>query len=120
VCILRLTIYNARINTTLREEVLLLTPQVQQILVALSARRLNGYGVMWQAEQDSDGMMKLGPGTVYPALRKLAAMGYVKKIEVTALGRTPHRYELTDIGRMVLGWEIRRQRKLAELAEESG
>ena len=41
-----------------------LTPAVLQILLALSTRERDGYGIMKQVEADSQGKVKMGPGTL--------------------------------------------------------
>jgi hypothetical protein len=48
-----------------------LTPAVLHILLALSTRERHGYGIMKQAEADSQGKVKMGPGTLYGSLGRM-------------------------------------------------
>ncbi|HSX03007.1 MAG TPA: PadR family transcriptional regulator [Candidatus Saccharimonadia bacterium] len=105
-------------NITIPEEILPLTPQMQHILAALALGSMNGYEVIQQAREDAGGIMRLGPSTVYPALKKLRGMELVKLDEhyqPSGRGRSECAYELTPTGRHVLQAEIKRQTELAEL-----
>ena len=65
------------------------------ILVLLDEEPRNGYGLMQEIEQRSNGAWRPSPGAVYPALAQLEDEGLVKAGE--AEGRKVH--ELTDAGR---------------------
>ncbi len=70
---------------------------------------------------DTKGLLEIGPGTVYPALRRLVALGFVAEDAsggVARRGKPGNTYELTAFGRQVLGWEVRRQYQIAELARD--
>src|SRR5262249_25614098 len=40
-----------------------------QILPAIAGQDLHGYGIMDQAEEQTDGKMRLGPGTLYSSIQ---------------------------------------------------
>ncbi|MBA3883943.1 MAG: PadR family transcriptional regulator, partial [Chthoniobacterales bacterium] len=42
-----------------------LTPAVLHILLALSVKERHGYAIMRQVQEDSQGKVKMGPGTLY-------------------------------------------------------
>jgi DNA-binding PadR family transcriptional regulator len=65
------------------------------ILLLLEEERRNGYQVMQELEQRSDGAWRPSPGSVYPALQLLADEGLIRG--ETREGGTV--YELTDAGR---------------------
>jgi DNA-binding PadR family transcriptional regulator len=45
-----------------------LTPSVLHILLALSTEERHGYGIMKEVESDSQGKVKMGPGTLYGSI----------------------------------------------------
>jgi DNA-binding PadR family transcriptional regulator len=65
------------------------------VLVLLAEEPRNGYGLMQEIEQRSNGGWRPSPGSVYPALAQLEDEGLVRQTE--AGGRRA--YELTDDGR---------------------
>ncbi len=54
-----------------------LNPAPLHILLALAAEDLHGYGIMQEISRQSQGMYKLGPGTLYDNLKKLMDQGLV-------------------------------------------
>ncbi len=93
------------------EEILPLTPQAQYILLALAKEQNSGYGIIKQAKEDSQGLIELSTGTVYPSLKQFILMDYVDQVG-------DHTYRLTDMGRKTLDLEIERQQHIAELATQ--
>jgi DNA-binding PadR family transcriptional regulator len=65
------------------------------LLVLLAEEPRNGYQLMQEIEQRSDGVWRPSPGSVYPALQQLEDEGLVRVAEDA--GRTA--YTLTDEGR---------------------
>ncbi len=65
------------------------------ILLLLSEQGRNGYQIMQEVEERSDGLWRPSPGSVYPALQQLEDEGLVRSEE--AEGRRT--YALTDEGR---------------------
>jgi DNA-binding PadR family transcriptional regulator len=65
------------------------------LLALLAEEPRNGYGLMQEIEQRSDGVWRPSPGSVYPALQQLEDEGLVRQVEQD--GRKA--YELTDEGR---------------------
>ena len=62
-----------------------LTPQIFYILLSLATKARHGYDIMKQVENDSQGNVKLGPGTLYGAIARLeeAAKDEGPKIEIS-------------------------------------
>jgi DNA-binding PadR family transcriptional regulator len=74
-----------------------------QILLALSTEDLHGYAIMRQVEEQTEGRVRLGPGTLYSSIQTLLEE---KLIEEVGLGEdTPSErrryYRLTSAGRKV-------------------
>jgi DNA-binding PadR family transcriptional regulator len=65
------------------------------LLVLLEEEPRNGYGLMQEIEQRSEGVWRPSPGSVYPALQQLEDEGLVRATE--SAGRKA--FELTDEGR---------------------
>jgi DNA-binding PadR family transcriptional regulator len=80
------------------------------ILLSLAAEDRHGYGIMQDVAQQSNGLYKLGPGTLYDNLQKLTADRLVEECENSATGGEARRryYRLTKLGRQVLGAEVKR------------
>ncbi len=92
-----------------------LTPAVFHILLALSDGPLHGYAIMKRVEEES--RLKMGPGTVYGSLQRLADAGWVG--EVRPEGATDRRrgpaFSLTSEGTDALQAEAGRITRLARL-----
>ena len=65
------------------------------LLVLLAEEPRNGYGLMQEIEQRSEGQWRPSPGSVYPALSQLEDEGLIRA-EAEGSGR---RFALTDEGR---------------------
>jgi DNA-binding MarR family transcriptional regulator len=91
-----------------------LTPAVFHILLALFGRERHGYDIMQQVKSDSQGAVKMGPGTLYGSLDRMIEAGLVTK------GNTqdPRRiyYKLTTLGQATLRAETERLSRLAAVA----
>jgi DNA-binding PadR family transcriptional regulator len=80
------------------------------ILLALAGEDLHGYGIMQEIARQSQGVYKLGPGTLYDNLRKLIQDGWVLELGPRRGDDDPRRryYRLTDAGRDILRAETTR------------
>jgi DNA-binding PadR family transcriptional regulator len=80
------------------------------ILLALAGEDLHGYGIMQEIARQSEGIYKIGPGTLYDNLRKIIQAGWVKELGPRRGDDDPrrHYYRLTDAGRDVLTAETAR------------
>ena len=88
------------------EKYLPLTESSYYILLALK-EPLHGYGVMQKVEVMSEGIVKIGPGTLYGAFQTLEKEGLINKV-----GEEERRkiYQLTSKGREVLMKQVDRLR----------
>jgi DNA-binding PadR family transcriptional regulator len=88
------------------------------ILLALSPDPLHGYGVIKSVAEISEGRVRLGAGTLYGALERLAGDGLVAVVKEEIVdGRHRRYYDLTGHGRSVLAEETARLARLAATAQ---
>jgi len=66
---------------------------------------LHGYGVMQKVEQISQGVVKVGPGTLYGAFSSMEKEGLIKMVKEEERRKC---YQLTEKGRQVLAMQIER------------
>lgn len=87
-----------------------LTEGVYYILLALYQPR-HGYGIMQLTEELSKGRVQLGAGTIYGAIKTLVNRKWI--IAFVEDGRKKE-YIITNIGKTVIEYEIKRLRELYE------
>jgi PadR family transcriptional regulator, regulatory protein PadR len=86
------------------------------VLAALLGGPLHGYAIIKRAEEMSDGRVRLATGTLYTALDRLSAEGYVRLVsEELVAGRVRRSYGLTDEGSAALRAEAQRMAEAARL-----
>jgi DNA-binding PadR family transcriptional regulator len=90
------------------------------VLTSLLAGPLHGYGIIKRAAELSEGRVQLATGTLYTALDRLAAEGYVRLVsDEVVSGRTRRSYGLTDAGAAALRAEAERMAQAARLVTEA-
>src|SRR5215475_911902 len=89
-----------------------LTPAVLHILLALSTRERHGYGIMKQVEADSEGKVKMGPGTLYGSIGRMMEAGLLreseKRVDPELDDERRIYYKITGEGRAALAAELKR------------
>ncbi len=87
------------------------------VLASLADGRKHGYGIIKDAEELSDGRVRLRVGTLYAALERLSAEGLVAAAgDEVVDGRARRYFELTDSGTASLAAEAERQAQNAARA----
>ena len=98
-----------------------LTPAVLHILLALSIKQRHGYGIMKQAESDSNGKVNMGPGTLYGSIRRMIDAGLIresdKRIDPEMDDERRVYYEITSLGQRMLAGELQRYREVVSVAK---
>jgi DNA-binding PadR family transcriptional regulator len=98
-----------------------LTPAVLHILLALSAGQRHGYGIMKQVAADSQGKVKMGPGTLYGSIGRMMEAGLIResgrRVDPEMDDERRIYYELTGAGRVALEAELKRYRGVVAVAE---
>jgi DNA-binding PadR family transcriptional regulator len=99
-----------------------LTPAVLHILLALSTEERHGYGVMKQVESESQGKVKMGPGTLYGSLGRMMEAGLIsesdKKVDPELDDERRVYYQITALGRAALAAELERYREVVAVAKK--
>lgn len=98
-----------------------LTPAVLHILLALSSKERHGYGIMKQVESDSQGKVKMGPGTLYGSLGRMIEVGMIresdKKVDPKMDDERRVYYKITAVGQKALAAELDRYREVVAVAQ---
>jgi DNA-binding PadR family transcriptional regulator len=92
------------------------------ILLALADRDRHGYGIMQEVELRSAGTVRLGPGTLYGAVKRMLAAGLIEEsANRPAAANDDERrrcyYRLTSLGRTIASAEAERLAALVRIAE---
>ncbi len=91
------------------------------MLAALLDGPLHGYAIIKRTDEVSGGRVRLATGTLYTALDRLTAEGYVTLVrEEIVNGRNRRSYGLTDDGATALRAEAMRMAEAARLVTGSG
>ena len=93
-----------------------LTPQIFYILLALATKERHGYDIMKQVENDSQNKIKLGPGTLYGAIKRMLEEKLI--IEIDSSHARRKYYKLTEKGRSIFVNELQRYNEAVELAKK--
>ncbi len=95
-----------------------LSPAALHIVLSLNRGERHGYAIMRDVEELSDGVMKLGPGTMYGTIKKLVSQGLIEQTDARpdpALDDQRRKYyRLTALGQAVCDSEIQRLANLLE------
>lgn len=86
------------------------------ILAVLAPAPLHGYAIIEQLKRRSGGELSLPEGTVYPALHRLEAAGFLSS-SWSGQGRRRRVYSLTRRGRRELGARREEWRQFASTIE---
>ena len=86
------------------------------VLASLVDGPLHGYAIIQRAAELSDGRVRMATGTLYTALDRLTAEGYVRLVrEEIVNGRARRSYGLTGSGTAALHAEAARMEAAAQL-----
>ena len=91
--------------------------QLFHILLSLADEPRHGYGIIQEVEARTAGAAMLGSSTLYSAIKRIRAWGWVEEGEAPVRG-DPRRkyYGLTEVGRTVVQTEARRLETLVRHA----
>jgi len=89
-----------------------------QILLSLADEDLHGYGIMRQVEQQTNGRMRLGPGTLYSSIQGLLEEGLIEEVDRKTETDAERRryYRLSSSGRKLARTEAERLADLLRVA----
>ncbi|HMI50145.1 MAG TPA: helix-turn-helix transcriptional regulator [Candidatus Saccharimonadales bacterium] len=91
-----------------------------QILLSLAGEDLHGYAIMRQVSEQTDGRMRLGPGTLYSSIATLLEEKLIAEVDERDDPRLGHErrryYRLTSAGRKLARSEANRLADLLRVA----
>ena len=96
-------------------------PAEFHILLVLSGRDLHGLGIAQAIDEASDGVIRLGPGTLYRTLKEMQDHGLIEQSSrrpAPDLDDERRRYyRLTKFGKLVAAAEAQRMASLVSVAQ---
>ncbi len=91
-----------------------------QILLSLADQDLHGYAIMRQVEAQTDGRMRLGPGTLYSSIQSLLEESFIKEVgsheDASPSDQRRRCYRLTSAGLKLARSEAERLAGLLRVA----
>lgn len=100
-----------------RDELLPLSPLSMAILLALADGPSHGYAMMQQIEQQTEGALRPGTGSLYAGLQRLVTDGLIRaSAGEPGADRRRRYYEITDLGREMAAAEARRMLRVLDVA----
>lgn len=90
-----------------------------QILLALSEEKLHGYAIMRQVESQTEGRVRLGPGTLYSSIQTLLEHKLIEEVDAGEPDKATERrryYRITAAGCNVVRAEAERLADLLRVA----
>jgi transcriptional regulator len=88
------------------------------VLKALQLGPMHGWGITERLEQGSRSILRVGQGSLYPALYRLERQGYIASSwDTTENNRRARYYTLTQAGRARLAEERQAWRRMARAVE---
>ena len=101
-----------------------LTPVALNVLLALADEDRHGYGIMLEVRERTGGEVRLGPGTLYGAIRRLREGGMIEgsdeRPDPDLDDERRRYYRLTDFGKQVLAAEVGRLEAAVRAARAKG
>ena len=99
-----------------------LTPADFNILLALAEGEKHGYGIMQEITNHTSGKLRLGPGTLYGAIKRLLEEDLIeesgKRPDPAHDDERRRYYRLTEFGQRVAAAEATRLEELVQLARD--
>lgn len=106
------------------DDFLPLTPAEFHILLVLAEAEAHGYAIMRDVRERTNGMIRLGPGTLYTSIKRMLERGWIVETEArTDPDMDDERrkyYRLTDFGVRVAEAEAQRLAEVVGTARKVG
>ena len=105
------------------KDLLPLRPAIFHILVVLAEGERHGYAIKQEVEKRTDGVVKMGPGTLYESIQRMLDRGLVQESssrpQPEADQAQRRYYRLSKFGREVLQAEVARLGAIVDEARAS-
>ncbi len=98
-----------------------LSEAVLSILISLAQAPRHGYAILKDVESISAGRVRLSTGTLYGAIQRLLAQGWIERVDDPLPqdgSRERKAYALTEAGKRILAAETARMTHLAGIAAQ--
>ncbi len=103
------------------ETLLPLTPTVFNILLALADGEKHGYGIMLEVKTNTNGQMRMGPGTLYGSIKRMLKANLIEECDERPDPEMDDQrrryYSLTGLGERVLRLEAERMASQLSVAK---
>lgn len=103
------------------QKLLPLTPPVYHCLLALAEGSRHGYAIAQEVEGQTEGRIRMGPGTLYGTLQRMRRDGLIvesaPRKDDAPHGQRRRYYRMTPLGRRVLKAEAQRLLQAVGLAK---
>jgi DNA-binding PadR family transcriptional regulator len=98
------------------------SPVEFEILLSLASGQLHGYGIMQQVESRTGGAVRLGPGTLYGAIKRMTRAGWIETTEPDSGDDVRRRcyYRLTRAGRRAAAAAAQQMADTVHVAAQRG
>jgi DNA-binding PadR family transcriptional regulator len=95
-----------------------LTPAAFNILLSLADAPQHGYAIIQSVKQQTQGRVKLGPGTLYTTIKRLLETGLIEETSTRPEDDDERRryYQLTSNGRRIAQQEAEHLERLVKQA----
>jgi DNA-binding PadR family transcriptional regulator len=97
---------------------------VFHILIALADRDRHGYSIMQDVAMRTDGRVKLSPGTLYSAIRRMIEQGLIEELsespDPSSTDERRRYYRITRLGKRAAAAEVARLSALVKEAQAAG
>ncbi|HEX3878687.1 MAG TPA: PadR family transcriptional regulator [Bryobacteraceae bacterium] len=101
-----------------------LPPAVFHILIALADSDRHGYSIMQDVAARTGGKVKLSPGTLYSAIRRMLEQGLIEELsespDPSSSDERRRYYRITRLGKRLAGGEVARLSALLKQARAAG
>lgn len=97
-----------------------LTPAAFHIMLVLADGENHGYAIMREVAENTQGKMRLGPGSLYGTIKRMLADGWIEESDERPDPRLDDErrryYRLTGLGRRLVQAEAERLEQLVNIA----
>jgi DNA-binding PadR family transcriptional regulator len=90
------------------------------ILLSLARTPKHGYAILQDVAELSDSRLQLSTGTLYGALRRMLAQGWIDRFDEASEvvnGRARKAYRITDLGQKILSADVARMQDLITIVQ---
>ena len=93
-------------------------PAEFHILLVLAGKDLHGLGIAQAIDEATDGVIRLGPGTLYRTLKHLVATAWIEEVSAPDGEGDPRSryYRITDLGREGVRADAERMARIVRTA----